>query len=109
MYDNSSQLAAALTGFGLFIGIISIVTIILAIIIWWRIFSKAGYNGALGILMLVPIANLVMILILAFAEWPIQAELNQLRMMRSQQYPPNPQYPQAQQYPQSPPNPQYRG
>jgi len=109
MYDNSSRLTAALTGFGLFIGIISIVTIILAIIIWWRIFSKAGYNGALGILMLVPIANLVMILILAFAEWPIQAELNQLRMMRSQQYPPNPQYPQAQQYPQSPPNPQYRG
>jgi hypothetical protein len=106
---TSSQLAAALTGFGLFIGIISIVTIVLAIVIWWRIFSKAGYSGALGLLMLVPIANLVMILILAFAEWPIQTELNQLRMMRSQQYPPNPQYPQAQQYPQSPPNPQYRG
>jgi hypothetical protein len=106
---TSSQVAAALTGFGLFIGIIAIVSIILAIVIWWRIFSKAGYSGALGLLMFVPIANLVMLLILAFAEWPIQAELNQLRMMRSQQYPPNPHYPQAQQYPQSPPNPQYRG
>ena len=112
---TSSQLAAALTGFGLFIGIIAIASIILAIVIWWRIFSKAGYHGALSLLMFVPIANLVMLLILAFAEWPIQAELNQLRMMRSQQYPPNPQYPQAQQYPQapqypqSPPNPQYRG
>jgi hypothetical protein len=108
-YNNSSQLTAALASFGLIIGIISIVTIVLAIVIWWRIFSKAGYSGALGILMIVPIANLVMLLILAFAEWPIQTELNQLRMMRSQQYPPNPQYPQAPQYPQSPPNPQYRG
>ncbi len=102
---TSSQLAAALTGFGLIFGIIAIASIILAIVIWWRIFSKAGYSGALSLLMFVPIANLVMLLILAF----------QLRMMRSQQYPPNPQYPQAQQYPQapqypqSPPNPQYRG
>jgi hypothetical protein len=105
-YNNSSQLSAALTGFGLFIGIISIVLLVLAIVIWWRIFSKAGYNGALGLLMFVPIANLIMLLILAFAEWPILTELNQLRMMRSQQYPLNPQAPQ---YPQSPPNPQYRG
>jgi hypothetical protein len=103
---TSSQLAAALTGFGLFIGIISIVLLVLAIVIWWRIFSKAGYNGALSLLMFVPIANLIMLLILAFAEWPILTELNQLRMMRSQQYPLNPQAPQ---YPQSPPNPQYRG
>lgn len=106
---TSSQLAATLTGFGLFIGIIAIASVILAIVIWWRIFSKAGYSGALSLLMFIPIANLIMLLILAFAEWPIQAELNQLRMMRSQQYPPNPQYPQAPQYPQSPPNPQYRG
>lgn len=105
---NNSQLNATLTSFGLIFGIIALVSIILTIVIWWRIFSKAGYSGALGLLMLVPIANLVMILILAFGEWPIQAELNQLRMMRSQQYPPNPQYPQPQQYPQSPSNPQYR-
>lgn len=108
---NTSQLNDALTSFGLIFGIIGIVSIILAIVIWWRIFSKAGYSGALGLLMLVPIANLVMILILAFGEWPIQAELKQLRMMRSQQYQPNLQYPQPQQtpqYPQNPSNPQYR-
>lgn len=42
------------------------------IVIWpfWRIFSKAGFNGALAILMLVPIINVVMIFYLAFSEWP---------------------------------------
>lgn len=43
---------------------------------WWKIFEKTGYHGALGILMLVPIANLVMMAILAFREWPIHKELN---------------------------------
>ena len=107
--STSSQVAAALTGFGLIFGIIAIVSIIFAIIIWWRIFSKAGYNGAMSLLMFVPIANLVVLLILAFGEWPIYTELNQLRAMRNQQYAPIPQYPQNPQYPQSPSNPQYRG
>ena len=115
---TTDQLTAAVASFGLIAGIIGIVSIVFAVIVWWRIFSKAGYNGALSLLMFVPIANLVMILILAFAEWPIYAELNQLRMMRGQQFPPNQpypqnpqysQYPQAPQYPQTPQNPQYRG
>jgi hypothetical protein len=106
---TSNQLAAAAASFGIVFAIIGLVSIIFAVIIWWRIFSKAGYNGALSLLMFIPIANLVMILILAFAEWPIYAELNQLRMMRGQQFPPNQPYPQNPQYPQTPPNPQYRG
>ena len=105
----TNQIAAAMASFGLIAGIIGIVSIVFAVIVWWRIFSKAGYNGALSLLMFVPIANLVMILILAFAEWPIYAELNQLRMMRGQQFPPNQPYPQNPQYPQTPQNPQYRG
>lgn len=60
----------------LFIGLLSLV---LGIIIWWKIFSKAGYSGALSLLMLVPIANLIVILYLAFSTWPIQRELEQLR------------------------------
>ncbi len=38
---------------------------------WWRIFKKAGYGGALGILCLVPIVNIIMLAILAFKDWPI--------------------------------------
>lgn len=37
---------------------------------YWRIFKKAGFSPALSLLMLVPIANIVMIFFLAFAEWP---------------------------------------
>ena len=106
---TTNQVSAALASFGLIFGIISIALFVFAIIIWWRIFSKAGYSGALGLLMFVPIANLVVLLILAFAEWPIHAELKQLRMGGGQQFPPNQPYPQNPQYQQNPQNPQYRG
>ena len=38
---------------------------------WWRIFKKTGYHGALGILCLIPVANIIMLAILAFKDWPI--------------------------------------
>jgi hypothetical protein len=109
---TQDQATAAFASFGLFFGIIAIASIVFTIVIWWRIFSKAGYSGALSLLMFVPIANLVMLLILAFGEWPIQAELKQLRMggqqfLPNQPYPQNPQYQQNPQYPQNPQNPQY--
>jgi len=49
---------------------------IAAVTVWafCRICSKAGYHWALGLLMLVPIANLVLILILGFGEWPIHKQ-----------------------------------
>lgn len=43
-------------------------------LMWWKIVKKTGYHGALGILLLVPIANIIMMAILAFKEWPIQKE-----------------------------------
>jgi hypothetical protein len=41
-------------------------------IIWpaWRICSRAGFPGALGLLIVVPLLNLVLLYVLAFAEWP---------------------------------------
>ena len=50
------------------------IVMIVAAVIWllpfWMIFSKAGFSGALSLLMLVPLVNIVMIFFLAFAEWP---------------------------------------
>jgi hypothetical protein len=91
--------------------LVGLVGFIFAIIVYWRIFAKAGYSGALGLLMFVPIANIVMLCILAFGEWPIYRELNYLRQQvgRGQPYgqqssssPQYPQYgqPQPPQYPQ---------
>jgi hypothetical protein len=52
-----------------------LVIFILQLIITWRIASKAGYAGVLSLLMLVPFVNFIIILIFAFAEWPIEARL----------------------------------
>ena len=43
---------------------------LIIIIPFWKIFSKAGFPAPLAILMVIPIANLIMIFYLAFAEWP---------------------------------------
>jgi hypothetical protein len=43
---------------------------ILPTIAFWKICSKAGFSGAIGLLMLVPIANIILPLYLAFTEWP---------------------------------------
>jgi len=49
---------------------------------WCLIFRKAGWSWAMGLLTLVPIANVVMFLMLAFARWPIRRELDALRATR---------------------------
>src|SRR5260370_6057191 len=104
--------AATLTTIILVFSIVGLVSIIFTIIIYWRIFAKAGYSGALGLLMFVPIANIIMLCILAFGEWTIYRELNYLRQMaaRGPQYQPPPQQSSScPQYPQNgqPQPPQY--
>lgn len=49
------------------------------ILICCRIFAKAGYCWALGLLMLVPIADIIMAFVLAFGDWPVQKELRLLK------------------------------
>ena len=57
----------------------TLLTIALAAVLYWRIAGKTGYPSALGLLMLVPLANVVLLVVLAFTEWPIEAELRRLR------------------------------
>ncbi|GHO86541.1 hypothetical protein [Dictyobacter formicarum] len=95
--SESTQVAAALTAYFAIVGIIVLISIVFSVIIYWKIFSKAGYSGAMSLLMFVPIANLVALCILAFGDWPVLQELNMLRQqVRSMppQYAPNPQGPQ---------------
>ena len=42
------------------------------IIPFWKIFSKAGYKGALSLLMVIPFVGIVLLFFLAFSEWPIE-------------------------------------
>jgi carbon starvation protein CstA len=71
---------------GCFLLFFILVSLIITAVMAWaycRIFAKAGYPWALGLLMLVPIANIVMPLVLAFGDWPIQRELRLLRQRQN--------------------------
>lgn len=67
---------------------IAIVGFVLAVVIaavWWQIFSKAGHGGWMGLLMLIPVVNLIMLLFLAFSDWPVRKELRRLRDAKAAQ------------------------
>ena len=59
--------------------IVVLVILILVILPYWKIFSKAGYSGGLSLLMLVPLLNFIMLFFLAFSSWPIEQELKRLK------------------------------
>jgi hypothetical protein len=61
--------------FTIFVMLFALIIAVIQIVAFCKIFSKAGYSWALGLLMLVPIANIIITLYLAFAEWPIETEL----------------------------------
>jgi uncharacterized membrane protein YhaH (DUF805 family) len=62
-----------------------LVVVAIKLLICCKIFSKAGYSWALGLLILIPIVNIIMAFFLAFADWPVQKEL---RRLKQQQQPP---------------------
>ncbi len=73
----SSGAAVGLAAVGIMVYLIFIFGLI-ALFIWfyWRIFTKAGFNGALSLLNLIPgVGQLVCIIILAFGRWPIEDAL----------------------------------
>ncbi len=97
-------------------GISALVSLLIFILIWWSIFSKAGHSGARSLLLLIPIVNIIIFLIFAFGEWPIHRDVDALQqenailrqqlasMQQGQQFGSNPNYPPVQQGYQSGPN-----
>lgn len=49
---------------------IIVLVVLTTVVPYWFIFSKAGFSGALSLLMLIPVVNIIMLFFLAFAEWP---------------------------------------
>ncbi len=84
MASSQPKEGAAIFVFFLFGFFISLLISILMAWVYCRIFSKAGFCWALGLLMLVPIANIIMPFILAFGEWPIHKELQTLKQQPPQ-------------------------
>ena len=42
----------------------------IVVVPFWRICEKAGYSGALSLLILVPLVNVGLLYFLGFANWP---------------------------------------
>jgi hypothetical protein len=76
MNENSAATASFLATF-VFVYVIVIFAIIVFMIwLYWRIFAKAGYNGALSLLNFIPgVGQLICLIILAFGRWPIEDQL----------------------------------
>jgi len=73
-YDSTNT-GTALGAFVLIWILIYVALIVLMVIAWWKIASKAGYSGAWALILFVPIANIIFFLIFAFSKWPILQEL----------------------------------
>jgi hypothetical protein len=81
-YDPTAFFAS----FGVFFGVLLLVDLVIlgfTIYLYWKVATKAGYPGAYSLLLLVPIANIVIIIMFAFQEWPIEAELRALRQQQA--------------------------
>lgn len=66
----------------MFVFFVSLIALAIKALIFCKIFSKAGFSWALGLLVLVPIANIIMAFYLAFADCPVQKEMRQLRQQQ---------------------------
>ena len=72
--------------FGIVWCCVMLFSLFLTVLMTWafsKICSKAGYSWALGLLWLVPLANIVLIFVLGFGEWPIHREMRALRQQSS--------------------------
>ncbi len=79
---NIPTCGAAPVFVAIMVGLILLTSLVITIVITWiycKIFSKAGYCWALGLLTLVPIVNIVMLCVLGLGDWPVLKELRQLR------------------------------
>lgn len=73
--DNSAD-AGAVSAVVIFFWL---VLVIISLIIQWRIAQKAGFPGWYSLGLIVPLLNLILIVLFAFTEWPIERELRLLR------------------------------
>jgi MFS family permease len=65
-----------------FVAFVILIALIAAIIKTWiycMVFHKAGYGWAWGLLILVPIANIIIPFVLALGDWPVRKELRLLK------------------------------
>ncbi len=60
-------------------GLISLAILVLFVVAYIKILTRAGYSGWWVLILVVPVVNVVMILVFAFRRWPVQEELDRYR------------------------------
>jgi len=63
------------TVINIFVFVVMLAFLFLMGLMWYKIVRRTGYHPAWGLLMLLPVANIIMLAILAFRQWPIQKQL----------------------------------
>lgn len=54
-----------------FVPFFVLIGVIVVIIPYWMIWKKAGFSPWFSLLMFVPLANIIMLYVLAFSEWKV--------------------------------------
>jgi hypothetical protein len=67
----------------LFVVFIVLTLTVIKVFSFCRIFSKAGYSWAFGLLMLLPMSEIVIPLVLALIDWPVCKELRLFKQEQS--------------------------
>ena len=90
MSDNPFESLGALW---IVVALLAGVGLLVSVFLYWRIFSKAGFNGAWALLMLIPLGNFIAIVYLALAEWPIERRIREHAPPPATYPPPTAPYP----------------
>jgi len=77
--DESLPIDSAFLAANTVVLAIGAATLLVFTLAWCRIFKKAGHSSAMGLLMLVPGLNVIMMLVLGFTSWPVEREVKMLR------------------------------
>lgn len=80
MNPNALNNPALSSGVLFFVFLLAIVMVVVGIVPYWKIFSKAGFSGWMSLLMLVPLVNLLVLYLVAFSQWNVQATSYQQRV-----------------------------
>ena len=70
--QQAQGVAAMMAGMGMVMVLFVLACFAFVIFLLWRIFSKAGYSGAMAFLILIPgVGALIALCILAFGQWKV--------------------------------------
>lgn len=90
--DSSTAAAAHMGALFLILIPIMLIAMVVAIIPYWFIFKKAGFAPLLSLLMMVPLANIIILYVVAFSQWKV---VPAPQIQAAQPLPPQPWQPTA--------------